>query len=317
MKKSLYFHGYNCFSSALGESLKKLNREECLKLINLRWTFDYCKEMEGDNLWFIGACIEPYDYLLQYDINKYGGIEIVEVIPSKENSVRVLEEEISKNGFQFTMVDFFCMKSIDWDRMERFGFYPRHLPHFIIVTEIKNGFVTYIDPQYRFTGQISIAELNFARNSEVCNIEISNRYFTFIQHNIKKINIIEYIKFQLDRYISNKHINKIGMFASDIMEIYIREKNKNNKEWLFNTYLSLESIVDMRVAFSNNIINLKHAHMEELKNIVDIWIKIRKIFLNMYKKAEFLCDENINSAISMLLKVEQAEKTFIENYLKM
>src|SRR3712207_8672443 len=91
--------------------------------------------------------------------------------PDKKDSIKILEEEIAKNGFQFTMVDFFCMKSIDWNRMERFGFYPRHLPHFIIITEIKNGFATYIDLQYRFTGRISIEELNFARIGEVCRSE--------------------------------------------------------------------------------------------------------------------------------------------------
>ncbi|ETT13564.1 putative NlpC/p60-like peptidase [Fusobacterium sp. CM21] len=316
MEKSNYFHGYNCFSSALGEGLKKLNREECLKIINLRWTFDYCKEMEDDNLWFIGACVEPYDYLLQYDINRFCGIEIIEVIPDKKDSIKILEEEIAKNGFQFTMVDFFCMKSIDWNRMERFGFYPRHLPHFIIITEIKNGFATYIDPQYRFTGRISIEELNFARNGEVCHIEIANRYFTFLQHISTEININEYIKYQLYRYVNNKHINKIEMFAADIMEIYDREKYKENNEWFFNTYLSLESIVDMRVAFSSSIININYTQKEELKRIVDIWIRIRKLFFNMYKKKEYRCNENINVTINMLLAVKKAEETFIENYLK-
>lgn len=97
---------------------------------------------------------------------------------------------------------------------------------------------------------------------------------------------------------------------------FASDKYKENNEWFFNTYLSLESIVDMRVAFSSSIININYTQKEELKRIVDIWIRIRKLFFNMYKKKEYRCNENINVTINMLLAVKKAEETFIENYLK-
>ena len=315
MVMSSYFHGYNCFSSVLGESLKILKKEEYLKFISLRWTFDYCRAMEDDNLWFIGACVEPYDYLLQYDLNKFCGIEIKEVIPEIDKINRELRNELSENGFQLTMVDFYYMKSIDWNRMERFGFYPRHLPHFIVVTELTENGIRYIDPQYRFTGQMKMDEFTLARDSKVCNIEINNRYFRFINKN-KNENKDDYVKYQLERYLKNKHINKISMFASDVMEIYIKEQDRNNIEWLFNTYLSLESIVDMRVDFSRNILNLNEFQKVELKKVIEIWIKIRKLFLNMYKKPNLRSVESIQEAKAMLLDVEKTENRFIEDYLK-
>lgn len=314
METSSYFHGYNCFSSVTGESLKILKKEEYLKFISLRWTFDYCRAMEDDNLWFIGACIEPYDYLLQYDLNRFCGIEIKEVIPEGNKINQELKKELSENGFQLTMVDFYYMKSIDWNRMERFGFYPRHLPHFIVVTALTENGIKYIDPQYRFSGQLSMDEFIVARGSKVCDIEINNRYFTFIEN--KKSAVKEdYVEYQLKRYLENKYINKISMFASDIAEIFYREQNRNNIEWLFNTYLSLESIVDMRVDFSRNILKLNEFQKVELKKIIEKWIKMRKLFLNMYQKPYLRCVESVEIVKSMLLDIQKKENKFIENYL--
>jgi len=85
---------------------------------------------------------------------------------------------------------------------------------------------------------------------------------------------------------------------------------------LFNTYLSLESIVDMRVDFSRNILNLNEFQKVELKKVIEIWIKIRKLFLNMYKKPNLRSVESIQEAKAMLLDVEKTENRFIEDYLK-
>src|SRR3712207_8249771 len=38
------------------------------------------------------------------------------------------------------------------------------------------------------------------------------------------------------------------------------------------------------------------------------WIRIRKLFFNMYKKTEYRCNENLNTTINMLLEVKKAEE---------
>ena len=282
------FHGYNCFATAVGQHLINIKKYKAMETVVLRWTFDCNKCWISENVWSVGTCVEAADYLLQYDLEKLEGIKISE---SKEESfqksLEIAQKRISEFGSHVVLVDFYYLKSIDWKRMERFGYFPKHLPHFICITQVNDSEATYQDPMYKFCGKISISELEFAQKLNVCGVEHVGTYYDFDFKNYQnKYTFENKIEYQLKRYLKNQQFKAIAKFAialSDNLDTFF---NKSNMEWAFNFYLALESVPLQR---QNFMLAIREQYPECSKMIMKLimdWIKIRKKFHQLYNQKD-------------------------------
>lgn len=274
------FHGYNCFATAVGQHLINLHKYNAMETLVLRWTFDCNKYWLTENVWPVGACVEAVDYLLQYDLKLIEGIKISECkVDSYEESFQMMKEQIQKLGSHVVLVDFYYLKSIDWKRMERFGYFPKHLPHFICVIGIEDENVIYQDPMYKYVGKMSFLEFETARKISVCGVDHVGTYYNFeFMNSEKKYSFIEKIEYQLRRYIEHQQYNMIVKFKNGLSENYEYFLERDNYDWAFNFYLALESVTLQRQNFMLSIRNLYPEESSMVMNLVRSWIKIRNNF---------------------------------------
>src|SRR3712207_8159327 len=68
------FHGYNCYSSVVGEICKRGKNYSVLNLINTQISFCFDKNLFWNNQWFAGSMLSPIDELLDFDLKYFLGI---------------------------------------------------------------------------------------------------------------------------------------------------------------------------------------------------------------------------------------------------
>lgn len=307
------FHGYNCFSAVLGQHFINTNMLKAMDSILIRWNFDFNKEMIFDNVWFVGACVEPADYLLQYDLCKFEGIEVTGHKSNPEEANKILTEEVKNIGSHLVMVDFYSLKSIDWDRMKRFGYYPKHLPHYInIVKETKEN-VIYQDPLYRFVGEISKEELAQARNTTVCDYDIDFEYYKIddigLEKNYRRKDKIYY---QFQRYLDNGQLDKIASFSDSLKIIKDRLDGSQDFNWAFNIYLALESVVSMRQNIANILVDENVVMRDEVLSLILKWVAVRRDFLRIYEQKDL---SSVSSVMDKLYHIRNLEKKLAKTIL--
>lgn len=305
MKNGL-FHGYNCFSSAIGQHLANVKQSAALETVTVRWTFDFNREWLKNNVWCAGACVEPSDYLLQYDLYRMEGIRIETCRADFEKSQEEMRRDIAAYGSHVVQLDFYYLTSIDWKKMERFGYYPQHLPHYICVTGVEEDQVLYQDPMYRYSGSITAADLEYARTRRVCEMDLYRTYYKFNWENSRQpYTLEEKIKYQLTRYLENEQFEMIEKFAEALGESCEEFQETDVFDWAFNCYLSLDSVALQRQAFLQAV-RKKYPECQDLvMPLVEDWIHLKKSFHQIYseKNAAFL--KNIIGLLKTILSKEQ------------
>lgn len=198
--------------------------------------------------------------------------------------------------------------------MERFGYFPKHLPHFICITEISNSEVTYQDPMYKFSGKMTISELEVAQKINVCGVEHVGTYYDFDFKNYQnKYTFENKIEYQLKRYLKNQQFKSITKFATALSDNYDTFSNKSNMDWAFNFYLALESVPLQR---QNFMLAIREQYSEYSKIIMELimeWIKIRKKFHQLYNQKDInMLRDIIDSLNEISIQEEIVPKILLE-----
>ncbi|KOM98653.1 hypothetical protein ACP49_05745 [Clostridium botulinum] len=308
------FHGYNCFSAALGQHFLNTNQIKAIDSILIRWTFDFNKQALFDEVWSVGACVEATDYLLQYDLYNMEGVKVTTHKSTMEEATKILSEEVEKLGSHMIMVDFFFMKSIEWDKARRFGYYPKHLPHFVTVTKETETDVAYQDPLYRFAGNMSKQDLIKARSSIDCFMDIDFEYYKIEDIGVQK-NYTRKDKIfnQFYRFINNGQIDMIEKFGSALKDVKGKMTITQDFNWIFNVYLALQSVIDMRQNFVGILEKENIELREELLPLLLKWVSARLDFLNMYREKDIT---NIQNSIDKIFYLREQEEKFAKAVLK-
>ncbi|MGB8453611.1 MAG: hypothetical protein WCD89_14940 [Anaerocolumna sp.] len=302
------FHGYNCFSTALGQHFLNTNQLKPIDTILFRWTFDFNKEALFDEVWCVGACVEATDYLLQYDLYKIEKVKITAHKTTMVEASRILSEDVRNVGSHVIMVDFFLMKSIDWDKSRRFGYYPKHLPHFVTVIKETETDVTYQDPLYRFVGNISKDDLAKARCSTECFMDIDYEYYEIEAVGGKAdYTMKDKIYYQFRRFVDNGQLDAIENFGNALICVKNRMESTQDFNWVFNIYLALESVIDMRQNFVGLFGQENNGLREHLLTLLLKWVSVRKDFLNMYRNKDIV---NIQSTVNKIFYLREQEEKF-------
>ncbi|MCW6109108.1 hypothetical protein [Clostridium sporogenes] len=307
------FDGYNCFASALGQYFLNINMVKPIESIIARWTFDFTRVRIFDNVWFVGACVEPTDYLLQHDLLNNEGIRVTTHKTNKDEARKVLSDELKRVGSHIIMVDNFYMKSINWERMERFGYFPKHLPHFIIIIAETETDIIYQDPFFQFEGKMSKQILEKARCGTICNFDIDFEYYLVEDIAIKSDQTTkEKLHGQLQRFLENGQLELIGEFGKALNDIKFKLEGKQDFNLALNTYTALESVVKMRQSLAEILPKEKLIEKNAVKSLANKWSTLRKMFFNIYKKKDYSDIPNITETI---LQIREDEEEVVKNIL--
>jgi hypothetical protein len=307
------FHGYNCFSTVLGQYFLNMNMIKPMDSILIRWTFDFNKEGIFDEVWCVGACVEATDYLLQYDLHNKEGIKITTHKTNMEEAAKILSDEVRSSGSHVIMTDFYLLKSIDWGKAKRFGYYPKHLPHFIIVIKETETDVIYQDPMYRFVGNISKQDLVEARRSTDCFIDIDFEYYKIEDVGVEKnYTIKDKLYYQFRRYLDNGQLDMIENFGIALKTVKVRSESTQDFNWAFNMYLALESVINMRQSIIDILMTEKIGMREQLLSLVLKWVSVRREFLYIYRQKDLT---NIPNIMNKIFCIREEEEVFAKAIL--
>ncbi len=72
------FHGYNCYSSVLGEYAKRRNIKEIDKVIKSELTFVFDRDLFWNDEWFAGSTLMPVDRYLEQDLKNFANVIVEE-----------------------------------------------------------------------------------------------------------------------------------------------------------------------------------------------------------------------------------------------
>ncbi len=305
MKNGL-FHGYNCFATAVGQHFLNVKNLLSTDALVYRWTFDYNKYWVDDNVWSVGACVEAADYLLQYDLMLNDGIRIIEQQKnSLQDDLLQMNAQIAEDGSYVIMVDFYYLKSIEWERMKRFGYFPQHLPHFICVNRVEDDAITYQDPMYGFEGNMSMEDYEKSRKLTVCGVDKNWTYYVFDFTKQKKVSNEERIKFQLERYLNNQQYSYILKFAKSFIEKKEEFIKKGKFDWAFSFYLALESVTLQRQGFMMGVAKQFPQCQGIFSPLIRNWIKVRTSFLKIHKEKNTKYLADVNNVLNEIVEQEK------------
>lgn len=305
---SMLFHGYNCFSSVIGQHFINVGANELLKAVNTHWSFDFNSYMFEDKLWCVGTCVEPSDYLLQYDLLKLCGVKIKKNKADRNKANAALIDDLNKYGSHIVMLDFFYLDF--WNKLERFTNnptqYAQHNPHFVNVIKKDEEYVYYQDPSYGYCGKMKNEHFFEIRNRSVRKLDINFEYYTVeVPKNIVEKQTTELLYWRFDRYLEQKQYEKISAFAD---AVYMRSKNENgegDKEWIIDAYYSLQSVIYQHLNLLK-IARQENIHVQfELRNLLQKWTMIRKEIYKLYFCNSIEIIEEIKQLLCHVAEVEE------------
>lgn len=285
------FIGYNCFSSAVGQYASMQGNKSLLDIIGSQWTFFYSEDLFWKNCWYAGASIYPVDILLIRDLHDFAELSIREEIQSKEEAFINSKMKLKEKNAQIILVDFFYLNSVNWDYMKRFHIFPQHDSHFIILTEIRDDKAIFIDPYYSYKGEISLSELDMARNHETVQGMISYQSYEIGNTNERKIELNDLIRFRFNRFLKEKMYLAMEEFAIGVEKKRLIEGKEQDRQWAIIGYNCLRSIVEQRY----NLRLLSKFRQIELPqgilNLENKWSSIRKMLFEFYSDGRFCLDK--------------------------
>ncbi|ETT13571.1 hypothetical protein HMPREF1497_1571 [Fusobacterium sp. CM21] len=307
------FHGYNCYSSVVGEICKRDKNCSVLNLINTQISFFFDKSLFWNNQWFAGSMLNPIDKLLDFDLKYFLGIEKKE-FKNKFNNICELSNSINNKIYQFALVDFFYLDSVDWKVLKKFNILPEHDPHYIILDKIIEGNIYYSDPYYDYMGKIDFKKFSNCIESMTKQGYIDNQYFYLnydIDTKVTNIDIREFIKYRFKRYLRLNMPYNIEQMGVEIDKRRLINGIETKKNWVLNAYNCLRSIEDQYTNLSNisklNDINYQKS-FEELSGL---WGMIRKKLIEYYYGRNF----NLNDISYSIIKIAYKEKALAKKII--
>ncbi|MCW6109113.1 hypothetical protein [Clostridium sporogenes] len=306
-----FFHGYNCFSAALGEYAKQKNKEEINKIILSQLTFMFSKELFWANSWFGGSTLLPVDNFIKQDLERFANITITEDSSTDGQAIEQTKKSIEKNGFQIILVDFYYIKSVNWDILKRYNILPEHDAHFIIITSIDERQAGIIDPYYNYQGTISIDDLNIARGSKTRQGVVNYNSYEINLDNVKSFDLREVIKFRFERFLNEKMYYLVEQVGVEIDRKRLIEGKNQNRIWSLSGYNCLRSSLDQ---YSNlkKIKEMYEINMPDgLNELENQWALIRKKLIEFYHHRL----NELEEVSYLLLKTAQLEKSYANKVL--
>lgn len=305
MNKKL-FHGYNCFSAVIGQHLLNIGREDLLDAIKIHWSFDFNPYLFWEKSWYVGTCVEPTDYLLQYDLQVFDGIITTKYKADRIRAQTAMTEVLNKYSSHIVMIDFYYLEF--WNRLHRFTATPQHNPHFINVVEQTKDSITYQDPLYNYCGKMDKDQFLRIRNNTVRKIDIDFEYYT-VELEVKKAQYTnrDRLYFQFERYLKQEQYLKINEFGDAVFNRIESKMDMDDKEWMINAYNSLQSIVYQHLNISKVITKENINLQQELKALVQAWTQIRQYFYDLYFNDTFQTASQIKE---LLYRIGQEEQSF-------
>lgn len=298
------FHGYNCYSSVIGELSKRENNTKVLDLINTQISFYFDKDLFWNDEWFAGSMLSPIDRLLDFDLKFFLGLEKCRLNKEYDNLNNLMELMNDKSNI-FALVDFYYLNSVDWKSLEQFNIFPEHDPHYVILDKVVEDKIYYSDPYYDYRGELSFQEFLSCINGETRQGKINNQIFFMKQINcFNKFNIKELIQYRFKRYNDQKMPYNIELLGMEIDKRRLIKGTNTGEKWALNAYNCLRSIEDQYTNLSKISEINKIEFQQEFYEISTFWGLIRKKIIEYYYGRNF----NLNEISYSIIKVAHRER---------
>ncbi|HEX2925152.1 MAG TPA: DUF6005 family protein [Ruminiclostridium sp.] len=303
MKTDRLFHGYNCYSAAVGEYCAGMEYAGVHDLILSQWSFFFDKNMLLNGQWYTGASDGPVDILLREDLKKFCSLHVEEHYPSNRDSRSEIEHLLKLNNQVIILVDFYYMESVRWEHLGRFGFERQHNPHFIILEgEGDQEKISFRDPYYNFRGQMDKELLRKAQSSLTRQGGVDYRYYSVRHFNDGVENFRELILYRFNRYISEGQFNLISVLGEELLsnaEVILEQKDFR---WAVDGYFCLKSVIDQHrnlqdtalrkgINLPTGLTDLENKWMLVIKEIFNIFVSqkaFRADIVKLYDNLHFI-----------------------------
>lgn len=303
------FHGYNCYSAAVGEYCLRRKVSGVQELILSQWSFFFNLQMFLNGQWYTGAADGPVDLLLQKDLKRFCSLCIEEhCLPAdaaETESLAILERDEQ----QIILVDFYYLKSVRWEHLRRFGIERQHDPHFIILEGRDREKFTFLDPYYDYRGQMERDVLQEARSSITRQGGVGYRHYIVNHVEQKKIDLREVLYYRFRRYIDEKQYNGIARLGEEILfsgDFILAQKNCR---WALDGCFCLKSTVDQH----RNLQQIAALHgillPSELPELENEWALVRKLFFSIFVLRR-ACPADLLEVSEKLRRLAEREETF-------
>lgn len=316
MSTEKMFHGYNCYSAAIGEYCNNKLNSGIHDLILSQWSFYFDKSMMLNGQWFTGAADGPVDLLLYKDLNRFCSLIVEEHRLNGESILSEIQELLRLENQLIILVDFYYLESVQWEHLKRFGVERVHDPHFIIINEIDQDGVTFIDPYYNFRGQMSLDILKKAQNSITRQGGIEYRYYLVKNIVQKDIDLREVIKFRFMRYMEEKQYMAIAEFGQELINNADYILKQKSFAWAIDTCFCLKSTSDQHMNLNETAFQNSIELPSQLLDLENEWALIRKSIYSMFLKRKVALS-NIQVISEQLCCLAEKEKYFAQQAIAM
>lgn len=309
--RSQGFHGYNCYSSVIGEIYKRESNNEVLDLINTQISFYFDRNLFWNDEWFAGSMLSPKDKLLDFDLKFFLGIEKF-LINKKYVDLEGLMNLINSKSSVFALVDFYYLNSVDWNTLKQFNIFPEHDPHYIILDKVLEDKICYSDPYYDYKGKLSFMEFLNCIKSQTRQGEINNQIFYLEQcYSSNNISISDLIRYRFRRYDELNMPYNIELLGVEIDKRRLINGINKGEKWVLNAYNCLRSIEEQYINLHKiSKINI-FEYQQEFYDISISWGLIRKKLIEYYYGRNFNLNEISYSIIKTAYKERELARQII------
>lgn len=280
MNTSKLFHGYNCYSAAIGEYCTNEKIPGAIELILSQWGFFFDENMLVNGQWYTGASDGPVDIQLKEDLKELCSLQIDEKYPEVGAEEGEVQRVLRDNNQLIILVDFYFLDSVRWEYLSRFGFKRQHNPHFIILEELNEKHAIIRDAYYNFKGQISRDILRKAQRSMTRQGEVNYQYYSFNHTSSRKVNLRETIHYRFSRYINEKKYNDITAFGEKLVSNSEFILGQKELTWAGDGYFCLKSVVDQHRNLHELSLRNEITLPEGLSELENEWTIIIKDLFN-------------------------------------
>lgn len=282
MKTDRLFHGYNCYSAAVGEYCNGTEFAGIHDLILSQWSFFFDKNMLLNGQWYTGASDGPVDILLREDLKKFCFLVVEEHYPRNRDSQSEIENLLKVNNQVIILVDFYYMESVRWEHLGRFGFERQHNPHFIVLDNMSRGEIAFRDPYYNFRGQMDKELLRKAQSSLTRQGGVDYRYYSVKHIDDVVADFREVILYRFNRYLSEKQYNQISVLGEELLKNSDFILAQQDFKWAVDGYFCIKSVVDQHRNLQDTALRKGISLPSGLTDLENEWMLVIKEIFNIF-----------------------------------
>lgn len=282
MAQNKLFHGYNCYSAAVGEYCRRRNLPMVTEIIMTQWSFFFDRQMLKADQWYTGAWEGPVDTLLEEDLQRFASIRIEESSSTALAAEKESHAILQTGDQQIILVDFYYLDSVRWEHLHRFGIERQHNPHFILLADVDEDVFTILDPYYNYVGQMRSQVLQEARGAMTRQGEVAYRHYTVQVGETQMVEQREILCYRFHRYLQEKHYDAIAKLGGEIESWMDTFTEKQICGLALDAYNCLQSTVDQHRNLRDWFCLQNPSLSQTLLELENEWALVRKMFFSTF-----------------------------------